>query len=348
MDQYSAQADIDLVKIASIIPKNLLDLNQKYEKQNLEKVGASGFAFPEARLFPIHKPEEAKASYAYFLHNLEKISTCVADPEIIESRLLCSLVGHGLEKEATELQKSFAGREELSKNASYHDIDNYLSDSISEIFSERSTVSIHYLQKEAETLEKNLKLMSTREAKQASLALMKSAVLAKFSTEKYPTIEAYAGIRGTDLIKVAEYMSFRAKRAKSPILKKAMARLAQAILLTNEHELDLDKVAEFIDTFDKATGTIRLVRRGSIPDGHNSVYNRSLIEKSAGVNLAGHEFSEEQLKALPVEKWEKALGEDFVKSATSGGEFNYSQAIDIASTLPLPEAKALSLYLEGN
>lgn len=315
----------------------------------LQKFASSQLAAPDVGALPMSNREETLLSYAVLEGHIEKLAACGVDVQTARSRLETALVAFDAIEESRALRESFLPKEAHSKHTSSHELDSELGYLLGgSSFSGMTSKTPDEILKEAASLEKSLSGLSPKDSRLASLNLLKQAATAGVDTEEFSTIEAYGGLRGTDIEKAAELMAFRAKRTNDPMLKKAMARLAQTIIIMPEHEVDLEKVAQFIDDFDSVVGTDRLVRRGTIPDGFNTVFNKDLIEKAAGVDLAGKEFTEEQLRSLPVTKWAAALGEEFVKSATSNGEFDYAQAIDIASTLPLPEAKSLSLYLEGN
>jgi hypothetical protein len=294
------------------------------------------YAFPEANLFPISTREASLESYTSFLHSLEKSSALQTVSKKIEDRLLSALISHGLEKEAAEIYRDYVENSALSKTASFLETDTLLDGSLSE-----SVASD--LDKVASTVNKSLKhLESTSQKSELSKLLLQK--LAAYDSSKYEEIHTYAGVRGTDLEKAAELILFRAKRAPDPVISKGLAKLAQVVLICKE--VDLEKVAQLIDTIDEELGTSRLVRRGTLPDGYHTIFNKPLLEKKAEISIGGREFHEDKLKNLPIEKWQAALGEDFIKSATINGKFSHAYAIDLATTLPLPEAKTLALYLE--
>jgi len=341
VDQYNDPCNQKLVKLASEIklPEQVLEIN--LDSKEIEKLASSKFAWPEARLFPIHTPEDTLLSSLYFL---EKSASLGSYAPKIEDRIQAAVISHNIEEPYLDIlqQKSDTA---MYKKAS--DLEEYaLNDGAFGVLPITDPDSVL---KSAEHLEENSLNLGYQLSKQASEAIMSKAEYFGVDLDKYARINAYCGQRGIDFEKAAEYMIYRAKRAPSNLLKESMARMTQAVMVLPELDIDFEKVAEFIDTYDKISGTDSLVRRGNIPDGYNTIFNSPLLTKLAGVTLAGNEYSEEDFKSLPVEKWAEALGEDFVKAAKDRqGNFNVDQAMNIAATLPLPDARVLGEYLQGN
>jgi len=344
MDQYNDPCGAKLEKIAAAhnLPVNLADMT--FHNRSLDKVASSQFAYPEARLFPVHTPEDTLMSAVFFLN--KKASFGKDKDEEVHDVIKAASIAHNVVEDYQRLaHEAYAG--DLMKTASAPT--DYALDVT--VYDERIRAypmnSPEELMKSAEVFVNECDKLSARLKKEAALNLCKKATRYGLDLNS-DKIDAYAGLRGVDLQKAAELMLYRAKRSKHESLKTVMVKAAQAMLVLPEGQLDFEKIASFIDHYDDVVGTSHLVRRGTIPDGHNTIFNKALIEKTAGVKLAGKEFTEEDFKNLPIEKYAEALGQDFVKAASSGGSFDYGKAIDIASTLPLPEAQMLSEYMSGH
>ena len=344
MDQYNDPCGTQLEKIAAAyrLPVDLSD--KTFHNRALDKVASHKFALPEARLFPVHTPEDTLLSAAFFL--TKEASFGKEKDEEIHDVIKAASIAHGVVQDYQRLAKEVYSCD-LMKTASASD--EYALDCT--IYDERILAypinSPDELQKSAEVFINECDRLSAKLKKEAAYNLTKKAEYYGVDL-KSAKIDAYAGLRGVDLEKAAEFMLFRAKRSPNESLKTVMVKAAQAMITLPEGQLDFDKIASFIDHYDDVVGTKHLVNKGTIPDGYSTIFNKDLIEKTAGIKLAGKEFSEEDFKNLPIEKFAEALGEDFVKAASSGGSFDYSTAMDIASTLPLPEAKMLSEYIGGH
>jgi len=346
MDQYNDPCNIELVKMAEKrkLPNRVLqiDLNSK----EIEKLASSKFALPEARLFPIHTPEETLLSTAFFIE--KKASITKSAQKRIETRLEAASIAYDIVPEYMDLLR------EDSENSMYKEasaIEEYALDI--RVNGERVTAfpigSPEEVVKSAGHISNSLDKLSPDLAKEVCETLIKKADYYRVAIED-TKINSICEQRGVDIEKVAEYMIYRAKRASDPILKSAMFKSAQVMLTTPEHEIEFEKVAEFLNSFDSIAGTNRNVRNGWIPDGYQSVFNQDLIldkQAASAIKLAGKDYTPDTFEKLAVSKWAEALGQDFVDAATDGGEFRVAQAMDMASTLPLPDAKILSEYLDG-
>lgn len=343
MDQYNDPCNAELVKLASKIklPTQVQEIDM--DPKELDKLASAQFAFPEARLFPINNSGNTLLSAAFYLQKRASLGQYANQ---IEDRLEAAAISQGVLEPYQDIRKQYH-ESQLYKEASEQE--EYAVDTLSgntrvQRFPLNSPDEII---KSAQALEDQIDSLSPALAKEASRKLMNAADYYRVPVEQ-EKINAYCGQRGVDLQKVAEHMIYRSHRAPNETLRKSMLKAAQALISVPEHEIEFEKIAEFIDTYDQAAGTSRLVRKGRIPDGFNTVFNSPLIEKSAGVKLAGKDYTEDDFKSLPVEKWSQALGEDFVEAATEGGVFKVAQAMEMASTLPLPDARVLAEYLEGN
>ena len=341
MDQYHDPCNQELVKFASELklPEEILkaDLN----KDAIEKLASSKFAWPEARMFPVHTPEDSLISTVYFLNKKSSLGSYAGE---IENRLHAAVIAHNIEEPYLDILRQ-KGRASIYKEATSQN-EFALSHGSSGVLPLNDE---NELLRSADELEKNAHLLGSELSKEASRNIAEKAEYFGVDLEDYPTLRAYCGERGIDFEKAAELMLYRAKRAPTSFLQEAMVKMAQSILILPELDIEFEKVAEFIDEFDKTVGTDKLVRRGTIPDGYNTIFNSPLMTKSAGVTLAGCEYTESDFKALPMEKWSEALGEDFIKAAKDRhGNFSIDQAMNIAATLPLPDARILSEYIEGN
>jgi hypothetical protein len=294
-------------------------------------------------MFPIDQPSETLLSTAFFLEKSAELGSYRGQ---IEDRLEAAAISQGILEPYLDMRNQYHDAQ-LYKEAAEQEtfaLDTLVGDTVLKRFPLNSPEDIV---KSAEALEAQIDKLSPGIAKEASRRLMKQADYYRVPVDQ-EKINAYCGQRGVDLQKLAEHMIFRSKRATNEIHRKSMLKAAQAVVSLPEWEIEFEKIAEFIDTYDQAVGTYHLVRKGTIPDGYNTVFNSPLFEKVAGVKLAGKDYSEEDFASLPVEKWSEALGEDFVEAATEGGVFKVAQAIEMASTLPLPDARILREYLEGN
>ena len=337
MDQYRDECHAKLVKIASKykLPKRILSL--EISKEGLEKLSSRNFAYPEARLFPINTPEDTLLSAVYFL---EKEASLPYEDDIL-GNITSAAIAHGVEKDLvnilSEVKASSMYKEASGSEYAYSEGNLYPINSVEE------------LSKSASSFVRDIASFNIAERKNISKALIKKADYYELDLD-YPELYTYCSERDVDLKKAAEYMLFRAKRTSDQILKEAMVKVTQGMLTQNSGVTDFEKVAQFIDNYDSATGIDRLVRKGTLPDGYRTIFNKDFsLEKSASVTLAGTKFSEEDFKSLPVEKFAEALGNDFIKASQDrGGNFSVDQAMNIAATLPLGDAEVLSEYLKGN
>lgn len=290
------------------------------------------YACKELNLFPVDSGENSLLSYAYYLHNISKLAACGLELDSLESCLTSALDTYGLSEEAQALKRDLYSENVLEKSS--QEKSSLVSSEISGLPFEGSSLA-----------SMDASITNLPISKRASF--VEKLIDSGIDVVGYSNLETYAGLKSCDFVKTAGYLTYRAKKTNSPEFREVFTKLAKAVLLKDD-EIPLEKLASAIDTLDILAGTQTLVRKGILPDGMSSVFNSELITKVAGVSLAGKDYSEEDFKSLPLDKWAEALGDDFVKESTVNGQFDYGQAIEIVSTLPLPQAKTLSLYLEGN
>jgi hypothetical protein len=326
MDQYHDTCHQELVKIAKDHSLPNYALEKDLGAEDLTKLSSHDFAFPEARYFPIHTKEDTLLSSAFFLKKQAEFGDY---REAIHARLSAACHAHGISEDFENLSS-------FEKKASAKE---YLLPELKKF----PVNTPEELVKASEWLQKQKDIIPPELYRRMSSDLDKRG----YDLNARPNPEPCNSL---DIEKAASLMVHRAKKTNNPLLKEAMLKFTKALMLTQEdgsHDQELiEKLAEFVDRFDKVSG---VNKRGSYGRGRNVVASQEssfVKQAAASLTLDGKVYGPESLEKISVDQLRNGLGSGFVDAVTrEDGALDLEKFAEIAETLPLPDKKILAMYL---
>jgi hypothetical protein len=279
----------------------------------------SSFADPYNRLFPIHTPEHALLSKAYFSKQAG------VDPEI-GGRIDNALSIYDISMPPPVRQKVAAAEVTYllpaTKQFPLPSLDSIDADTI----------------KQAElAIIKNARKLSPTSLATAATTLVKVAADKGLSVETETL--AYAGLAQCDLEKAAEWVEARGHAC--PKAEKIFCKLAEGIrtLSYNTERSELIKVANAIAKLDEEFGLARLYGK-KLPNPQETVFNTKTAMQET-MTLAGRSVPMSTLMARDVNFYGDVLGPDIVTEISEGGDIDEQKLSEVLPTLPLDMQKAL-------
>jgi len=346
MDQDHDILNSSLIKLAeNKIIFNIIKKAEIREEKGLDKLVSHQFAFPEARYFPIDTPENTLLSAAYFLEKSGSFSLKTKD--LIQKNLVSAAILYNVEDQLLKLAEEILSE---SKSKELNDSDeNYgLVVTIEGRTERKYPLKTEVNVKSAiEYFEKNYAKYPVSWRRYIAENIRSKAYFFNIEIPEESKIREYSGTGGCHIFKAAEYLNERVKYA--PTLESATVYNNIAKNLANQPvgSTDLEKTAEFIRKFDELCGMQKFINRGCIKDAYQTIFNEPLIKKAETINLAGKEFSKDDLANTNKEIYSIAMGEDFIKQVVDDtGHLDTKKLIDVISTLPRPDQSILAEHIK--
>tara|TARA_R110000824_G_scaffold337740_7_gene524323 strand:- start:1026 stop:2021 length:996 start_codon:yes stop_codon:yes gene_type:complete len=330
MDQYHDNCHTELLKIARDLSLPEYAKEKDLDETELKKLSSLEFAFPEARYFPIHTKEDAIISSAFFLTKKAEFGKY---QNSIYDRLRSACKSYNILEDFDNLE----GFEKQASTKEY-------------LLPELKKFPVN-------TKEEMIKAGSWLVKQQDTLGPELYQNMKQDLAKRYDAISNEHLGPVLDLEKAASLMIARAKKTQDPILKQAMLKFTKAMMVTQSHMKDddrmIEKLAEFIDRYDNVTG---VNKRGSYGRGREVFTDLKTTKKnydnyyllkqaSATVTLDGKTYTSQDLEKVSADQLRNALGDSFVNAISDNGTLVLSKFAEIADTLPLPDKKILAMYL---
>lgn len=315
VDQYHDTAYATLRKTMEAMPElHSFVKSASIEVEDLEKLSATSFAWPEERLYPIHTPEHAALSYAYCK------TASLAVPDDVEGRINKALDVFNVPRNIFDTVKVASDDSE----------DLYA-------FPEQRRWRIKTateLKKAEHTLETMSKFMPLDVKTTAAAQMVKRAHDLGIEPNAY-TIKT-AGLTKSNRDNMREWIEARAMATKDATDQKAYRSLSEKLAAAPKIIDDRDgliKIAKLLSDIDKASGVDKFYGK-SLPDPVHTVFNGEKLSASS-VDLGGVQVPIEKLMALPPSFWTDLAGEDIAAEIGDGGMVDPEKLAVIVETLPL-------------
>ena len=293
------------------------------DRDSLQTLPDSAFAWPEKRAYPIHTPEQALLSRVY----REGASV----PPHVDRAL----------KEASEIygldEQLFAGTKTAAAETSR---DTYLLPGKKRL-PVTGAADVKTAQEQLRT--QAHKLSVTDRALAANRLTEKAASL---GVPVRPEIQKMAGLTVTDTRQLADWIDARAAAA-SEAYRSGYTKLAGSVRALPRELRDRNmqvKLAEALYTLDTISGVSRHYNR-KLLDPMMTVFNTSKTAGN-GVNLAGRHIPLERLAAYEPSFFADVLGPDIVREASDdSGRMDTVRLAQVLETLPADMQRVLSAQI---
>ena len=279
----------------------------------------SSFADPYNRLFPIHTPEHALLSKAYFSKQAG------ADPEIggkIDNAL--SIYGVSMPSPVRAKVASAEATYLLPKTKQF-------------ALPPEDKLDAETIKEAEHAIIRNARKLSPTSLATAATTLVKIAADKGLSVETETL--AYAGLAQCDLEKAAEWIEARGYAC--PQAAPVFSKLAEGVrtLSYNTERSELIKVANAVAKLDEEFGLARLYGR-KLPNPQETIFNTKTAMEHT-ITLAGKTVPMTTLMARDVNFYGDVLGPDIVTEISEGGDIDEQKLSEVLPTLPLDMQKAL-------
>ena len=313
IDQYNDPAFGTLIKQLDRMPN--LEATVKtasVDSAEAKNLPDSAFAWASERKFPIHTPEHAALSYAYFKCASERM------PPEVEQELNKALAVYGIEPKTFEVKTAAAAEPE------------YLLPDL-KLLPVKTAADVEYAQRK---LVEALPRLDLEHRATACANLVKHAEA--LSVTLHPEVQKLAGFVVSSTRVAAEWLDARASVATDTTHQQAYTKLAAELRKGPEELADrggLLKLANAIGELDVKAGLEKHYDR-RLPDALRTVFNTEKLA-AGSLNIAGAMIPVTKLASLPVSFWQDLGGDELSREIAPNGSVDSEKLATVVETLPL-------------